>query len=266
MAKKIPDEEIERIKREVDLTDFIKSKGVEFKRHTATDIKCRCPLPGHQDEDPSFIVTPHKRLWHCMGCGKGGSVIDFVMHYEGVSFYHAFHLLKDGSAKALMSPEPGPKTATVPKLAPPVDFTADDQTLFHQVLDYYHGQLKQSPMALEYLTRRGLACEEAMKAFRLGYADRSLGLRLPHQNRKDGKEIRERLKKIGILRQQTGHEHFNGCVVFPVITPENEVTEIYGRKINDHLRAGTVYHLYLPGPHRGIWNPNCLNSPEIILC
>jgi len=40
------------------------------------------------------------------------------------------------------------------------------------------------------------------------------------------------------------------------------------RKIADgHLTAGTPVHLYLPGPHRGVWNEPALEvSKEIILC
>jgi DNA primase len=45
------------------------------------------------------------------------------------------------------------------------------------------------------------------------------------------------------------------------------VTEVYGRKLNDHLRPGTPKHLYLPGPHRGVWNAAALGtSKEVILC
>ena len=42
---------------------------------------------------------------------------------------------------------------------------------------------------------------------------------------------------------------------------------MYGRKITEHLRPGTPLHLYLPGPHHGVWNEEALSiSKEIILC
>jgi len=45
------------------------------------------------------------------------------------------------------------------------------------------------------------------------------------------------------------------------------VVQMYGRKIRDHLRPGTEYHLYLPGPRRGVWNEEALiASKDIILC
>ena len=102
--------------------------------------------------------------------------------------------------------------------------------------------------------------------FRLGFSNRTLGYRLPEANRKEGAEIRGRLQRLGILRE-SGHEHFTGSVVIPVIDLEGNVTEIYGRKITEGLRPGTPLHMYLPGPHKGVWNEEALMvSKEIILC
>ena len=46
-----------------------------------------CPF--HGDTDPSLKVFPSGRGWHCFGCGLGSSVIDFVMHMEGLTFQDA---------------------------------------------------------------------------------------------------------------------------------------------------------------------------------
>ncbi|MDM5182242.1 toprim domain-containing protein, partial [Massilia sp. DJPM01] len=79
-------------------------------------------------------------------------------------------------------------------------------------------------------------------------------------------DIRARLERIGIYRE-SGHEHFNGSLVVPVMDEQGQVGEVYGRKITDGLRKGTPLHLYLPGPHRGVWNHQALAaSSEIILC
>jgi DNA primase len=104
-----------------------------------------------------------------------------------------------------------------------------------------------------------------LNTFRIGYADRTLGLRLPYRNRKEGAELRGRLERLGIYRE-SGHEHFNGSVVFPVMDETGLITGIYGRKILNNLREGTAYHTYLPGPHHGFWNPQSLAAKEIILC
>ena len=56
-------------------------------------------------------------------------------------------------------------------------------------------------------------------------------------------------------------------MVIPIFNREGEVVQMYGRKITPGLRRGTPLHLYLPGPHRGVWNEMALvASKEIILC
>src|ERR1039458_4129395 len=92
MPQRIPDIEIDRIKRDVDLIALIQSKGIECRKYEGKDLAARCPF--HQEETASLIVTPSKNVWHCMGCGKGGSVFDFIMAYEGVSFRHAYEMLR----------------------------------------------------------------------------------------------------------------------------------------------------------------------------
>ena len=262
---RILESEIERVKRATDLLALVRSRGIELKKHGSKDWIGRCPF--HQDRDnPNFIVSPDKGLFHCMVCGKAGNPIQFVQFHDGVSFRHAFEVLAHGQAFAGTSrtSHDGPtKQNTVPKLDCPLVLDADDVALMNQALAYYRERLAQTPAALDYLKRRGI--ESAIEHFGLGFADRTLGLRLPMKNRNDGEALRTRLQKLGLLRE-SGHEHFNGCVVFPIQNDKNQVTEIYGRKINDNLRPGTAYHLYLPGPHVGIFNRECLASPEIILC
>ena len=254
---RIPDEELERLKREADLASLVRSKNIELKPHGSKDLIGCCPF--HDEKTASFVVTPSKNLFHCMGCGAAGSVIDFVMKHDGVSFRHAVELLREANPQVFGGE--ARKVATVPKLESPVAFDADDRALFKQTLDYYHERLLATPPALEYLDRRGIG-REAIEAFEIGFADRTLGLRLPQKNRKDGAEIRERLTKLGLYRE-SGHEHFNGCAVFPIRDDKGEVSEIYGRKISKQ-KSG-VYHLYLPGPHRGLLNASAFESPEVIL-
>jgi DNA primase len=256
---RIPEPDIERVKHQTDLLALVRSRGVELKKHGSKDWIGRCPF--HADkETPNFIVSPDKGLFHCMVCGKAGNAIQFVQFHDGVSFRHAFEVLNQGAAFTAQAPA---KQSTVPKLDCPLVLDADDVALMNQALAYYHERLAQTPAALEYLKRRGIAA--AAEHFGIGFADRTLGLRLPMKNRNDGEALRTRLQKLGLLRE-SGHEHFNGCVVFPIQNDQDQVTEIYGRKINDNLREGTAYHLYLPGPHIGIFNRECLASPEIILC
>ena len=262
---RIPKDEIERLKHEISIQRLAEARGIKLSPH-GKDLIGLCPF--HEDHEPSLIITPSKNLWNCLGaCGTGGTVIDWVMKTENVSFRHAVEILRDGQP----IPSSGPikllkSTRVRGKLTSPVDFNAEDQELIKQVTDYYHETLKQSPEALAYLEKRGLKNSEMIDYFKIGYSNRTLGLRLPESSYKTGATIRERLQKIGIYRE-TGHEHFNGSIVFPVFDENGYITEIYGRKIYDNLRAGTVYHLYLPGPHKGVFNAEALkSSKDIILC
>jgi len=82
-----------------------------------------------------------------------------------------------------------------------------------------------------------------------------------------GRRIGEILEVLG----ESGHEHFNGSLVVPVIDAAGFVSEVYGRKIRDDLRKGTPKHLYLSeecrAGARGVFNVAALaSSKEIIVC
>jgi len=261
---RIPDEQIERLKEEVSLQRLVELAGVELKRQ-GKDLVGRCPF--HDDRTPSLVISPAKNLWHCLGaCQAGGSVIDWVMRVEGVSFRHAVELLRDGVAPTRLT-ESGPaRISTVAKLPSPLERTADDRELLERVVGFYHQALKESQDALAYLQRRGLTHPELIDGFRLGFADRTLGYRLPAKNRAAGAEIRGRLQRLGVIRE-SGHEHFRGSLVIPVTDADGVAVQLYGRKIRDDLRTGTPLHLYLPGVHRGVFNRQVLKaSREVILC
>ena len=262
---RIPEGEIERLKREVSVERLAEARGVKLKRHGA-DLIGLCPF--HDDHEPSLVISPKKNLWNCLGaCRTGGSPIDWVMRAEGISFRHAVELLREGHLPLAASSRPV-KISTVPKLPAPVSRDADDRVLLLQVVSYYNETLKKSPDALKYLEERGLKSSEMIDHFRMGFANRTLGYGLPDKNRVAGAEMRGRLQKLGIFRE-SGHEHFNGSVVIPIFNLAGEVVQMYGRKATriTKLRDGTPAHLYLPGPHWGVWNEEALAaSKEIILC
>ena len=261
---RLPDEMVERIKREISVERLVEARGIQLKR-VGKNLVGLCPF--HKENQPSLTVTPGTNKWRCFGCGRGGTAIDWVMHSEGISVSHALQLLRRDLV-ANVSAGPPPKISTTPKLPPLIAQTNDDKRLLEIVVSYYHETLKTSPEAQQYLIKRGLQSAEMVEQFRLGFANRTLGYHLPKSNRVAGAEQRGRLKELGVLRNQTpGHEHFNGSLVIPIYNLEGEVVQIYGRKIRDDLRAGTPDHLYLPGPLRGVWNEQALiASKEIILC
>jgi hypothetical protein len=263
---RIPESELERLKAEVSLVRLVEASGIVLTRQ-GKDVAGRCPF--HEDATASLIVTEAKNLFHCFGCGAAGGPIDWVMKRQGVSFRHATELLREGlplAAGSMVGSAAPVKQSTVRHLAAPVATDADDRAVLGQVIAYYHATLKQSPDALAYLAARGLTHPALIDTFQLGYANRTLGLRLPEKNRQAGAEVRGRLQRLGVYRA-SGHEHFNGSLVVPVVDRSGSVVEVYGRKVLDNLRAGTPKHLYLPGPHAGVWNEAGLAaSREVILC
>jgi DNA primase len=78
---RIPDEEIERLKKEIPIERLVTGFGVELKRQ-GKDLFGRCPF--HDDRTPSLSVSPETNLWHCLGaCNSGGDVIAWVMKTRG---------------------------------------------------------------------------------------------------------------------------------------------------------------------------------------
>ena len=148
---RIPAAELDRLKREIAVERLAAAAGIALRPHGANLIG-RCPF--HDDHEPSLVITPAKNLWHCLGaCQRGGSVIDWVMQAEGLSFRHAVerlradHLpLRPSSGHALAA---GPEHSATRPL--PIDLDADDRALLQHVVAYYHATLTQSPEALEYL-------------------------------------------------------------------------------------------------------------------
>ena len=293
---RIPEALIESIKRDVGCVAVLEARGLEFVAHGGGgDVVCRCPF--HDDRTPSLIVSVAKNLWRCHGaCGIGGDVIALIQKLNGVSFRHAVELAagnscelpaascelnsKDkpsassfaaGSAADAASGEIKklPKWRSTRLLACPLDGSVDDVRLMQQVVDFYAGRLVVPGNAgRAYLAERGLDDAELIRRFALGFADRSLGLRLPNKQRKEGAELRQRLERLGLFRA-SGHEHFAGSVVVPIHSDDGAVSGMYGRKITAGLRSGTPVHTYLPGKHRGIWNagPGLVNADgAVVMC
>lgn len=260
---RIPQETIDRLKREVSIADLAVGRGITLQRHGEDNLMARCPW--HEDATPSLCISPSKNLWHCLGaCQQGGDVIQWVMKMENVGFRHAVELLLAGDVRELQ-----PKTRSAPRLSP-IDLGKDDRALKDVVTRYYAERLQAStsPDGLDYLERRGIRNDELIEQFRIGFADRTLGSRVPMKEYKAGREMRERLERVGFFRETTGREHFNGCVTFPLSDETGEIVQVYGRKIRDDVRFKHGSHLYLPGPHRGVWNREGIASGDgtVIVC
>jgi DNA primase len=133
---RIPEEEIERLKRDIPIERLLAGFGVELKR-TGANLVGRCPF--HEDHTPSLVVTPETNLWHCLGaCQTGGSTIDWVMRTQGVSFRHAVELLRADHPSLAAGDRRVVRKGTTPKLAAPVALDADDRQTLRDVAGFYH--------------------------------------------------------------------------------------------------------------------------------
>ncbi|NHB98727.1 CHC2 zinc finger domain-containing protein [Photorhabdus stackebrandtii] len=256
---RIPEAELQHLKAAVSLVAVVEQQGRQlFKR--GKDYVLLCPF--HEEKTPSMVISPAKNLYHCFGCDAGGSVLDWVMKTKGLSLRRAVEQLRgilgdNPSVAPLVQPDEPAMLA---------DDDAGRQALLSRVVGFYHHTLLNAPEALAYLEKRRLNHPELVARFKLGFANRTLAYRLPIKAVQAGAQIRARLRAVGLMRD-SGHEHFTGSLVIPVIDPNGQIREIYGRKITDRLRSGTPLHLYLPGAHGGIWNePALISSGAVILC
>jgi DNA primase len=238
---------------------LVEAAGVKLVRR-GTTLVGRCPF--HEDPGTTLVISPTENTWVCSTCDASGGPVEWVAKAEGVSRRHALALLAEGLPAHGAAGKV--KHATIPKLAAPVTLDADDQGLLRQVVEFYHSTLKGSPDAPAYLESRGIRSAEAVDRFKLGYSNRTLGLRLPAKNRKLGAELRGRLAKLGLYRK-TGREHMAGSLVIPIFGAAGEVAQVYGRKTTPGLRPGTALHVWLPGGPRGVWNGEALVASQTII-
>ena len=115
---RIPDADLERLKQNVSLAELCRARGIELKPQGKKDLVGHCPF--HQDDSPSFIVSPAKNLFHCMGCDAAGSVIDFVMQADGVDFRTAVDNLLAPASQQAVSVSSAPSVAKHPAIQAPI--------------------------------------------------------------------------------------------------------------------------------------------------
>ncbi len=241
-------DEINRIKREISVFSLAERSGVKLAKIGADEYAGLCIF--HKDKNPSLHINPVKNTFHCKGCGKGGSIIDWIKYEKNCSTHEAIVFLKSqlSSTSAVFTP---PQSERID-----VDVTRPElQQALRVVVDYYHRTLKEQPAPIEYLMKRGLRFGELVEDFKIGYADGSLLEKLTP-------ELIPQLLEIGILKRNGKIiERFQGALVFPVIDENDIITEIYARAI----LPGAEKHQYLPGAHRGIFNSRALIAKEIII-
>jgi hypothetical protein len=174
MPTRIPEQEIERLKREISIERLVTGFGGELKG-TGANLVGRCPF--HEDHTPSLIVTPEANLWACKGkCKVAGSVIDGVMETRGVSFRNGVELLRADHPSLAAGDGHVVRNGTTAKLASPVMQDADAQQVLRQVgclllpdVEGLAGGAAPSP---------GARAHQCGDAGALGFGNRTLGYTL----------------------------------------------------------------------------------------
>ncbi|MBQ9280468.1 MAG: hypothetical protein IJ215_05465 [Clostridia bacterium] len=88
---------IEEVKSANDIVDVV-SKYVNLRRRGNTFVGL-CPF--HHEKTASFSVSSDKQIFHCFGCGVGGSVINFIMKIENIGFQEAIEYLAETAGISL---------------------------------------------------------------------------------------------------------------------------------------------------------------------
>jgi len=244
--------DFDQIKRATDIVRVVESYGIALKK-VGQDHVGLCPF--HEDHKPSLRVTASKGLFRCPACGATGNVIQFVAKKEGLTDREA--------AIKLLSQVPGVKPAS--KVAAPPAPPAPPQpsapvpppnpaTLLQRVAGFYAKALYKDRAGLDYLKGRHLEDPSLLATFQVGYCNGTLPSVLPREG-----ELVEGLKALGVLNAR-GQEHFYGCITVPVLDAQGNVCGIYGRRIGN----AEPHHLYLPGPHRGVFNHQAARTSKTV--
>jgi len=132
-----------------------------------------CPF--HHEKTPSFTVDPDRKYYYCFGCHKGGSIVDFVMEMDKLSFPEAIEALAKRFGVSLVYEQGGgpqgngqeDKTARIEALA---DLYSRVAASFNHILM----KNAEGERAKQYIIGRGIAMN-TIEQFRLGFApaDRS---------------------------------------------------------------------------------------------
>src|SRR5258705_13804422 len=99
MAGKIPDETLQAIRERVSIVEVV--SGYVTLKKAGRNHTGLCPF--HAEKTPSFTVSEERGLFHCFGCGAGGTVFTFLMRADRIEFPEAVEALARRAGIALPS-------------------------------------------------------------------------------------------------------------------------------------------------------------------
>lgn len=235
---------IDEVVQKNDIVDLI-SRYVTLKR-VGNRFQALCPL--HNDKKtPSFSVSPDKQLFHCFGCGAGGTVINFIMAKENLDFMEAVKLLAERAGV----PVPDYRSAAERNRAAQIHEKKKRMYEMNaEAARFFFNQLiaPENKQALDYLKDRKLL-NSTIKSFGLGYAPDSWSTLIDFMKTKGYSE--QELVEVGLAVKRdngTCFDKFRDRVMFPIVDLRGNVIGFGGRILKDKDNA-----------------PKYLNSPETLI-
>jgi DNA primase len=186
-----------------------------------------CPF--HQEKTASFTVDPDKKFYHCFGCGEGGSVVNFVMNIDKLSYPEAIELIaRKSGVEIVYDAADGESIAEERKHG---DALKD---LYERVAKSYHYILTTKPLggtARAYLAGRGVS-EAMIERFNLGYAPPDRRWLFDFLTKKGYSE--KFLAESGLFgKKNTSSSFFSNRLMFPIHNREGKTVAFGGRILAD---------------------------------
>ena len=211
----IPQNTIDRIRDQADIVDII-SKEIELKKKGVNYFGV-CPF--HDENTPSFSVSPSKQIYHCFGCGNGGNVFTFLMEFQKLNFYEAVKSLADKYNITIDIAKKGSNSSQYSFLYE----LHEKATLLYQ--NNLVSNFDNKP--IEYLIERNLS-EDIIKKFRIGFALDSWN-NLYNKIRNEG-SIDSLMKSGLLIRSEKGiFDRFRSRIMFPIFHQSGKVIAFGGR-------------------------------------
>ena len=206
-----------------DIVDVV-SSYVRLTKRSGANLFGLCPF--HSEKTPSFSVAPDKQIYHCFGCGKGGSVINFIMEIENLSFPDAVEFLARRAGMEV--PDDGDK-AQRDRRSRLLELNREAARFFFASLTAPGGKTAQ-----DYVARREIA-PATVKNFGLGFAPDSFYALTDAMHEKGFQDFE--LVDAGLANPNKSgkgvHDVFRNRLMFPVIDVRGSVIGFSGRILGD---------------------------------
>lgn len=234
------------IQRILDSSEIVDVVGdfVTLKRR-GTNFIGLCPF--HNEKTPSFNVSPSKGIYKCFGCGKGGSVVNFVMEHEHLSYVEALKWLAKKYNIEVNEREETPEDiqARNDRESQMIVTSFAQKYFTSQLWDSNEGRIA----ALSYFRERGLR-DDMVRKFELGYCPSGNDV-FTQEALKAGYEMKF-MEKTGltIKREDWIRDRFSGRVMFPIHGVSGRVIAFGGRTLSQDKKIAK----YLNSPESDIYH------------